>query len=205
MQLCGNPLRLVAAIVFAGVVFAGCTGSERPSFDDDALTDSATVDATLPEEALPDEALPDEATAPIEAVPTVAPTAVATKSEAPPPPTIDDFGSVGNLKLTIDGSVVFEVLAGCDLNTLESWTMRYRGVSDNGIIIEVSYDSGQPDFAVFFADARNTRGGLAYVNSGGGDDILAITEPRNHAWAAEVELIDDQGQSHQANFVGDCA
>jgi hypothetical protein len=177
------------------VVFAGCAGSERPSFGDASLTDSGIVGATLP----------DEATAAVEIVPTVAPTAAVIESEAPPPPTIDDFGSIGRLKVTIDEAVVFDVLAGCDLNTLESWNMRYRGVSDNGIIIEVSYDSGQPDFAVFFADARNTTGGLAYVNSDGGDDILTITEPVNRAWAAEVELVDDQGQSHQAKFVGDCS
>ncbi len=195
MQLCGNSLRLVAAVVFVGVVFAGCAGSERPSFAGDTLTESVIEEVTLP----------DEATAPIEIVPTVVPTAVIIESEAPPPPTIDDFGSIGRLKLTIDEAVVFELLAGCDLNTLESWNMRYRGVSDNGIIMEVSYDSGQPDFAVFFADARNTAGGLAYVNSDGGDNILTITEPVNRAWAAEVELVDDQGQSHQAKFVGDCS
>jgi hypothetical protein len=199
VQLCGNSWRLVAAVVLGGVVFAGCAGSERPSFGDDALTGSVSAEATLP-----DNPARGNETAPIETGPTPAPTGVAIESEAPPPPTIDDFGSVGNLKVTIDGAIVFEVLAGCDLSTLESWTMRYRGVSDNGIIIEVSYDSGQPDFAVFFADARNTRGGLAYVNSGGGDDILTITAPRNHAWTAEVELVDDQGQSHQAKFVGDC-
>jgi len=195
VRICGNSWRLVAAILLAGVVFAGCAGSERPSFDEDALTDSVIVDTTPP----------DEATAPVEVEPTVAPTAVAIESEAPPPPTIDDFGSIGRLKITIDEAVVFEVLAGCDLNTLESWNMRYRGVSDNGIIIEVSYDSGQPDFAVFFADARSTRGGLAYVNTDGGDDILTISEPVNRAWAAEVELVDDRGQIHQANVVGDCS